>query len=377
MNLVLILLVGRALVRREGQMRLLSLRGDSSRGAARVGRQPGLAVGPAQYGAGLHVSSVGADNLHVVEPMVTRTRRFLPKIGPLKAAYHGVRGWVMADLSMRSPGLLSRLRYREAWGRWPDLENPITFDEKLLWLNLHWHHPLKVECGDKYTMRGYVEREGLGHLLPRAYSVYDSVDAIDFRSLPDRFVLKCTHGAKSNVFCHNKAELDVERARQDLRRWMATDFSRFYGEAHYAQMTPRILCEEFLDDGTGLLPTDYKVYCFNGRPCYVLCCFDRVPNGKASLAVADLDWNPVVFYRDEPPGGRPMPRPAALPEILGTCERLSSPFPFVRVDFYSIRGRAVLGELTFTPDACIDATYTDEAEADMGRRLMLPQPYVA
>lgn len=140
-------------------------------------------------------------------------------------------------------------------------------------------------------------------------------------------------------------------------------------------MTPRILCEEFLDDGTGLLPTDYKVYCFNGRPCYVLCCFDRVPNGKASLAVADLDWNPVVFYRDEPPGGRPMPRPAALPEMIDASETLSRPFPFVRVDFYSINGRAVLGELTFTPDACIDPTYTDEIQQDMGRRLRLPAPF--
>ena len=235
MNLVLILLVGRALVRREGQMRLPSLRGrlprcGQSRTAGRHRRGSGTS-----YGVRLHVRSVGADNLHVVEPMVTRTRKFLAKIGPLKAAYHGVRGRIMADLSVRSPELLSRLRYREAWGRWPDLENPTTFDEKLLWLNLHWHHPLKVECGDKYTMRGYVEREGLGHLLPRAYGVYDSVDAIDFRSLPDRFVLKCTHGAKSNVFCHNKTELDVDRARQDLRRWMATDFSKLYGEAHYAR----------------------------------------------------------------------------------------------------------------------------------------------
>ncbi len=137
-------------------------------------------------------------------------------------------------------------------------------------------------------------------------------------------------------------------------------------------MTPRILCEEFLNDGTGFLPTDYKVYCFNGRPGYVLCCFDRVPNGKASLAVADPDWNPVLFYRDEPPGGRPMPRPQALQEILDASEKLSRPFPFVRVDFYSIGGRAVLGELTFTPDACIDPTYTDEIQQEMGSRLQLP-----
>jgi len=308
--------------------------------------------------------------------MTTSTRQLLGHIGPLKAAYHAVRGRVTVWLARTSPRLLSRLRYREAWGRWPDLDKPVTFDEKLLWLNLYWQHPLKVECGDKYSMRAYVERLGLSSLLPRAYGVFDSAEAIDFGKLPNRFVLKCTHGAKCNVFCPDRGMLDIAQARRDLCRWLATDYSRIYGEAHYGRMTPRILCEEFLDDGTGFLPTDYKVYCFNGRPCYVLCCFDRVPNGKASLAVADLEWNPVVFYRDDPPGGRPMPRPEALQDILDASRKLSGPFPFVRIDFYSIRGRAVLGEMTFTPDACIDPTYTDEIQREMGERLVLPPPLV-
>ena len=307
--------------------------------------------------------------------MTNGARMMLARIGPLKGAYGEARRRLTAQLATSAPALLARLRYREAWGRWPDFDHPTTFDEKLLWLNLYWQHPLKVECGDKYSMRAYVQRLGLGSLLPRVYGVFDSAEAIDFGSLPTRFVLKCTHGAKWNVFCHNLAELDIPQAKHDLTRWLATDASRYYGETHYRGMKRRIICEEFLDDGTGYLPTDYKVYCFNGSPVYVLCCFDREPNGKARLAVADIDWNPVVFYRDEPPGGRPMPRPSALTEILNVSKTLSMPFPFVRVDFYSISGRAVLGELTFTPDACIDPTYTDEIQHDMGRRLQLPPPF--
>ena len=302
-------------------------------------------------------------------------RRLLAEIGPLKAAYHAVRAGTFAALAARAPRLLAQVRYREAWGRWPNLDSPTTLDEKLLWLNLYWRHPLKMECADKYAMRGYVERAGLGDLLPRAYGVFDSVQAINFDSLPDRFVLKCTHGAKSNIFCRSKADLDIPRARRDLERWMSTDFSRLYGEQHYSSITPRILCEEFLDDGTGILPTDYKVYCFNGRPWRVLICFDRVPNGKASLAVANLEWNPAVFYRDEPPGGRRVPRPEALPGILHASELLAAPFPFVRVDFYSVGGRAIVGEMTFTPDACVDRTYTDEAQREMGKLLQLPEPF--
>jgi hypothetical protein len=309
------------------------------------------------------------------KPNLADVRTALAKCRPLKAAYHAVRAWGIAVLVAVSPELLARLRYRAAWGRWPDFQKPTTFDEKLLWLNLYWRHPLKVECGDKYTLRGYVERQGLGHLLPRLYGVYESAQAIDFGALPEQFVLKCTHGCKANIFCRDKVEFDLARARRDLTRWMGTDYSKLLGELHYAGMKPRIISEEFLRDGTGRLPTDYKVYCFNGRPCWVLVCYDRIPNGKASLAVADVHWNPVAFYRDEPPGGREVPRPAGLPEMLSACEKLSAPFPFVRIDFYSIGGRAMLGEMTFTPDACIDRTYTDYAQQEMGRRLELPQAW--
>jgi hypothetical protein len=267
------------------------------------------------------------------------------------------------------------LRYWAAWRRWPDFENPTTFDEKLLWLNLYWRNPLKTECADKYTLRAYVERQGLGYLLPRVYGVYETVEAIDFEALPERFVLKCTHGCKCNVFCWKKTDLDLAVARRDLARWVALDFSRVLGELHYAGMKSRIICEEFLEDGTGLLPTDYKVFCFNGRPCWILCYTRRVPNDKGHRTVLDLEWNPVIGYLEEEGGHRP-PRPSSLPEFLSASERLSAPFPFVRMDFYCIAGRAVLGEMTFTPNACINKTYTDYCQRDMGRRLELPQPWI-
>ena len=52
---------------------------------------------------------------------------------------------------------------------------------------------------------------------------------------------------------------------------------------------------------------------------------------------------------------------------------LARPFPFVRVDFYSVGGRPVFGELTFTPHGCIDNDMTDEAQFTMGRLLKLPE----
>lgn len=301
-------------------------------------------------------------------------RSLLARCGPLKTAYHGTCALAFRALLAVSPELLARVRYLTAWGRWPDFQNPTRFGEKLLWLNLFWPHPLKTECGDKYTLRAYAERLGLGHLLPRLHGVYESVGAIDFDTLPERFVLKCTHGCKCNVICPRKSELNIQTARRDLARWMATDYSRLLGERHYAGMKPRIICEEFLEDGTGALPTDYKLYCFGGKVHCTLVCSGRTVNDKARYDFYDRDWaNRLPYDRSMVETAHQMPEPAAYAEMLQAAEKLSQPFPFVRVDFYSIKGRAVLGEMTFTPSACIDTDNTELAERVLGSLITLPE----
>jgi len=38
-----------------------------------------------------------------------------------------------------------------------------------------------------------------------------------------------------------------------------------------------------------------------------------------------------------------LPRPSAYEEMITIADELSKPFPFVRVDFYQIRGKAPFG----------------------------------
>lgn len=302
-------------------------------------------------------------------------RKILAQCGPLKDAYHSIRSRRNALLYHLSPVLLAKLRYRMAWGRWPDLSRPTFFDEKLLWLMLYWQHPLKTKCGDKHTMRAYVHEQGLAHLLPRLFAVYDSVDAIDFAALPDRFVLKCTHGCKCNVFCRSKSELNVATARRSLHRWMRTDYSLKEGEMHYAGMQPRIMCEEFLQEHGEELPLDYKVLCFGGTACCTMACQQREPNGKPKLDFYDRAWQTVLPYAaPDIKADRWISKPAAYDDIIQAAEVLSKPFPFVRMDFYSINGKAVLGEMTFTPGGCVSATYlTPTAQRELGSLVKLPE----
>jgi hypothetical protein len=63
--------------------------------------------------------------------------------------------------------------------------------------------------------------------------------------------------------------------------------------------------------------------------------------------------------------------------MIRSAEKLSEPFPFVRVDFYDLKGRLVLGEMTFTPSACIDTDYTERAEEVLGSLIELPPVFLS
>jgi hypothetical protein len=293
----------------------------------------------------------------------------------LAAARRGVK-WALSRIS---PTLLFKLRFRLRSGRWPDLDAPRTFDEKLAFLMLHWRHPLKVLCADKYGLRSYVQEKKLGHLLPELLGVYRDGSEVDFAALPESFALKCTHGWGFNIICRDKRQLDVAMARRQLDAWLGTDFSTVFGEIHYAAIQPRIICETFLADAAGRLPIDYKLYCFAGKVNCVMVCLDRGADGDgARHFFYDRNWERRLHYaRSTAHEERLLPRVEAYVEMIEAAEILSRPFPFVRVDFYSIAGRPVIGEMTFSPSACVDTDLTDLAQQELGRLIVLPNSSLA
>jgi hypothetical protein len=272
-----------------------------------------------------------------------------------------------------SPVLLVQylsLKYR---GRLFHPRKARSFEDKLLWLMLYWREPLKTLCADKYAVRSYVADQGLAHLLPGLLGVYADADGIDFAALPDRFVLKCTHGSGFNIICRDKARFDVEGARARLDKWMKVDLSKIAGEVHYAAIEPRIICEAYLGDPTVGSLNDYKIYCFDGKPHCTMVCTGR-GTGQTRFDFYDLDWRTRLAYcRPSLSANRDIPRPAGYEGMIEAAEKLAGPFPFVRVDFYSFEGRAVLGEMTFTPRACIDNDLTDLAQTAMGELIVLPK----
>jgi hypothetical protein len=273
-------------------------------------------------------------------------------MNPIRTFYNHFIIRLVSYLTTRNPGLATRLIYRHVMGCKLNLQNPTTYNEKVLWLKLYNENPLMIQCGDKYGVRRYVEEKGCAELLNELYGVYDSADEIDFSVVPQKFVLKITNACGYNIIC-DKADLDEQQVRRQLKKWQKTPFGLTTAEPHYLKMRSRIICERFLVDTHAGTLNDYRVHCLNGVPVYIAAT-NLQRTGPYRVLRFDFERNVINIPGEDCPDAdmlTMMPDDAVLAKIQHYAQVLSKGIRLVRIDFYIIDGRIVLGEMTFTPGA--------------------------
>lgn len=264
-------------------------------------------------------------------------------------------------------------KFYSSFGYKIDWENPKTYSEKLQWLKLYWKNPLQIICADKYAVRKYVEQKVGADILNELYGVYDCADDIIWEDLPDKFVLKATHGSGMNIICHDKSKLDIEDCKRTIRRWQRTDYEKRSGEWLYADIPRRIICEAYMenDPNTGL--TDYKFWCANGRPKMIQVDYDRYGNHKKIQY--DVHWEKMDLRLNGFPIDGDVEKPKMFDKMLKYAKILSEDFPFARVDFYEVYGKIYFGEITFFPGAAFHKFEPCELDRVWGDWIQLPEKY--
>ena len=271
-----------------------------------------------------------------------------------------------------SPESCAKAHYFIKFKKKLDLSNPTNFNEKIQWLKFNeLNNDIYSLCADKYKVREYVSSKGCGEILNEVYGVYDNPQSIDYDALPEKFALKCNHGAGYNIICDDKSSLDIEKTNKQLEKWLKQDFSTLFIEPQYKKIERKILCEKYIENERGGFPDDYKFYCFNGKPYAVMVCVGR-EKGTPKFYYFDMSWNPLPFedtielinknHHPEVPEG--------FDKMKDYAMKLASDFKFVRVDFYLLNNEVVFGELTFTPSAGLDVTL-QEADIILGSQLKL------
>ena len=212
---------------------------------------------------------------------------------------------IVKKLTMVLPdSLYIRLKYFQHFKKFPNLRNPKTFNEKLQWLKLHDRNPEYTKMVDKYEAREYIkEKIGEEYLIP-LLGVWDSFDEIDFDSLPQQFVLKCTHDSGGLVICKDKSKLDIESARKKINKSLKNNYYWQGREWPYKNVKPRIIAEKYMVDEetkrrTGIeCLVDYKFFCFNGEPKIMYYSMDKAEDPRTDFF--DMEYNHLKMRMKDP-----------------------------------------------------------------------------
>ena len=250
-----------------------------------------------------------------------------------------------------------------------NIDNPQTLDDKIAYMSFRTDTSEWSRLADKVKVREYVEECGYADCLPMLYGTWERGEDINFDLLPNAFVIKTNNASATNILVRDKSRIDVESVRNQLDEWLKDNYGFRTCQPHYTRIKPLILAEEFL--GNIDLPlNDYKFYCVNGKPLYVIVYTDRKDNSHIMRrSIYDMDWQMhQEFLGRYAIAGPEIEKPKCFEKMKEMAEKLSSPFPFVRVDFYDINGNPVFGEMTFTPG--MQATSNSFQEL-LGKQLLI------
>ena len=231
-----------------------------------------------------------------------------------------------------------------------NLDNPLTFIEKIQWLKIYDSTPIKTLLTDKYLARDWVsEKIGEKYLIP-LLDVYNKLNDINFDILPNKFVIKSNHAIENNIIVKDKSKLNILDTKKKLNKWMNVnnDFEICL-ELHYRDFQPKIIIEKYMDDSTGN-SKEYRFICFNGNPEFLWVESDKHIKHRRYL----YDLKRKKFIYKITPNYTAFPskvKPIYFKKMVELASILSEGFAYVRVDFYIINEKIYFGGMAFTSES--------------------------
>jgi hypothetical protein len=258
--------------------------------------------------------------------------------------------WIARAMSFLPDSMYLAIRHRYTRGRWPSLSNPTHFNEFILRnLLTRDEAELRTLISDKFAVRDNIrEIVGAKHLTD-LYATWDGTSAFPLDSLPNAFVAKPNHASGPVKLVRDKSELDPVEFEELCREWLAIDHAALTREYVYARFPPRIVFEELLaEPNSDDIPNDYMFFVIKGVVRLI-----SVTSNEHYLDQGfffDPDWNQLPISRQEAPRGAPPAKPPNFEKMMVLAVKLSQGLNFLRVDFYDLGDRLIVGELTNFPE---------------------------
>ena len=253
-----------------------------------------------------------------------------------------------------------------------DFDNPKTFNEKIQWLKLNYRKEEYTNLVDKYRVKQYITKLiGEEYVIP-TLGVWKNVDDIDFKSLPEKFVLKCNNDSGGIVICKNKKDFDEVKAKSFLKERLKNNGYWYGSEWPYKNVKPCIIAEKYMEDSISKDLKDYKFFCFNGSMEFFDIDIDRFIEHRSNYYDRNGNFLPFGKTYCPPDYTKKIEMPKNLDKMIELAETISHNTVLSRIDFYEIDGQVYFGEITFYPGSGF-SPFTDEKwDYKLGDMIDLP-----
>ena len=262
--------------------------------------------------------------------------------------------------------------YFKHFRRFINFNNPKTFNEKIQWLKLNYRNEEYTKLVDKYRVKQYITKLiGEEYVIP-TLGVWNNVDDIDFKSLPEKFVLKCNNDSGGIVICKNKKDFDEAKAKSFLKERLKNNGYWYGREWPYKNVKPCIIAEKYMEDSISKDIKDYKFFCFNGSMEFFDIDIDRFIEHRANYYDRNGNFFPFGKTYCPPDYTKKIEMPKNLDKMIELAETISHNTVLSRIDFYEIDGQVYFGEITFYPGSGF-SPFTDEKwDYKLGDMIDLP-----
>lgn len=285
--------------------------------------------------------------------------------------------WIIVFLNNRGLHIIGdekylKILYKLVFDKDLNLINPQTFNEKIQWLKINDRKEIYTKMVDKYEAKNYVaDIIGKEYIIP-TIGIYNKLSDIDLSKLPDKFVMKCTHDSGGLIICKDKKQLNFNKEKKKIAKSLKRNFYYSGREWPYKNVKPRIIVEKYMEESDKKELKDYKLFCFNGIPQIVLVCSERYSSKNMCETWFDMNWNLIDVVESGHRIDTTISQPKKFKEMIALSKKLSNGIPFIRVDWYEIKGKLYFGELTFYPASGFEKFEPEEWNYILGKWLQLP-----
>jgi hypothetical protein len=247
-----------------------------------------------------------------------------------------------------------------------NLNAPQTFNEKISWIKFNIQNPLSVIVADKFLVRNYIEEKIGSQILVPLITIYDSPELINFKELPQQFVMKLNNGSGYNLICRDKSEIDEIAEIKRFKNAFHSDIFLMSREWHYKRIETKIVVEELLDGDL----LDYKFLCNSSGPFLIQVDVDRFTNHQRNIY--DLSWKLMPFTIRYDNSTKEITPPKNLKLMIEIAKKISSNFIFSRVDLYEYDDKIYFGEITLHPGGGVEPFDCYSSDLEMGQFISVP-----